>query len=52
MDDSFGVRFPLGFGFWRSGAAFDVFIEFVPKMMLSPDTEFEVGAAVGARYFF
>ena len=32
--------------------AFDVFFEFVPGMGLLPETRFDIGGAIGARYFF
>ncbi len=51
-DDNIGVRFPLGLDYLFAGSAFDVFLEVVPIMDLAPDTDFDINAALGGRFFF
>jgi len=50
--NQFGVRAPLGLDYIFQSNAVDLFFELVPTLNLSPDTDFELGAAIGARYFF
>lgn len=51
-DTTFGVRIPLGLDFMFSNAPMDVFVEVVPALDLVPDTDFDLEAAGGIRYFF
>ena len=51
-DGNLGLRFPLGLDYLFTGSVFDVFVELVPIMDLVPDSDFELGVAVGARLFF
>ena len=51
-DPRLGVRGPLGLAYHFQDAPFDIFLEVVPMLDLIPDTEFEVDAALGARYFW
>jgi len=50
--NKFGVRAPLGLDYIFKSNEVDLFGEIVPTLDLSPDVDFELGAAVGARYFF
>jgi hypothetical protein len=51
-DDEFGLRIPVGieYFFWQSQLG--AFMEFVPVLNLTPDTEFDSGGAIGIRFFF
>jgi hypothetical protein len=51
-DDEIGIRFPIGMEYIFESAPFDVFLEAVPIMNLAPETEFDINAAVGGRFFF
>lgn len=51
-DPDAGIRFPLGLNFVFQGAPFDIFVEAVPILDLTPDTEFAGNGAVGIRYYF
>lgn len=52
VDDDLGVRLPLGLDFLMVDSSFDVFVEVVPVLDVSPGTDLDLNAAVGARYFF
>lgn len=47
-----GVRFPVGLAYLFDGAPVDIFIEVVPTLDLVPSTDFDLDAALGARYWF
>jgi len=51
-DDEVGIRFPIGLDYIFEEAPFDAFVEVVPVMNLAPDTEFDLNAAIGGRFFF
>lgn len=52
-DDSLlGVRIPFGISYIFSDVPVDLFGEIVPILDVFPDTEFDVNAAVGARFYF
>jgi hypothetical protein len=51
-DDFIGVRIPVGLTYLFESAPLDIFLEVVPILDLAPDTDFDLNAAVGARYFF
>jgi hypothetical protein len=51
-DNKAGFRFPLGVEHLFKSAPFDVFAEIVPIFNVSPDTEFDLEGAVGARFYF
>jgi hypothetical protein len=48
----FGVRFPVGITVFIREAPIDLFLEVVPILNLAPDTDFDMNAAIGARYYF
>lgn len=52
VEDTFGVRFPVGLAYEFSDAPFDLFLELVPILDLAPDSEFDFNAAIGGRYYF
>ena len=47
-----GVRFPVGLDYLPENSPVDVFLEIVPALDLLPSTSFDVGAAIGVRYWF
>lgn len=51
-DANAGIRVPLGLNYVFQTAPFDVFVEAVPILDLTPDTEFAGNGAVGIRYYF
>ena len=51
-DDHVGLRMPFGFSYWRAGAAYELFGEVVPVFEVSPNSDWKIQLAVGARYYF
>ena len=51
-DPSFGIRIPIGIDYMFADAPIDVFLELVPILDLSPETDFGVGGGLGIRYWF
>lgn len=51
-DATAGIRIPLGLNYVFENAPFDLFVEAVPILDLTPDTEFAGNGAVGIRYYF
>lgn len=51
-DDRLGVRVPVGITYVFAQVPFDVFAEVVPVLDLAPDTEADLNAAVGGRFYF
>ena len=51
-DDIIGVRFPLGAAFEPDDVPLDFFLEIVPILELTPESDLQVNAAVGVRYWF
>lgn len=51
-DPSFGVRIPVGIDYLFADAPIDVFLELVPILDLSPESDFGVGGGLGIRYWF
>lgn len=47
-----GIRVPLGINFLLREHPIDFFAEIVPVMDFAPDTELDLNAAIGVRYFF
>ena len=50
-DARLGVRVPLGLAYIFQNAPVDIFLELVPILDLTPQTDFSINAAIGARYF-
>lgn len=51
-DDNFGIRIPVGLAYEFADAPFDIFGELVPLLELTPDTDFDLEGAIGARFWF
>lgn len=51
-DDDIGIRIPVGLNYIFDSSPFDAFFEIVPILDLAPDTEFDLNAAIGGRFFF
>lgn len=51
-DDNIGIRIPVGLSYIFDDAPFDIFGEIVPILDLTPDTDFDLNGAIGARYWF
>jgi hypothetical protein len=51
-DAMFGIRIPLGLTYVFGSIPFDIFVEAVPILDLTPDTEFAGNGAIGLRYYF
>lgn len=51
-DAHIGVRFPLGLVYLFREAPLDFFIEVVPILDLAPETDVNLNAAVGMRFYF
>ncbi|WP_233505466.1 hypothetical protein [Rhodohalobacter sp. SW132] len=51
-DPTAGVRIPLGLNYVFENSPFDLFVEAVPILDLTPDTEFAGNGAFGIRYYF
>ena len=47
-----GARVPLGLNYHFENLTLDLFLEFVPILLLFPKTDFEINAGIGIRYFF
>ena len=45
-----GVRFPVGLDYLIPDTELDVFFELVPVMDVTPETKFNMNAALGLRY--
>lgn len=50
-DNMVGIRIPIGVDFMIRKAPLDVFIEVVPIMNVIPETDFDIEAGVGIRFF-
>lgn len=50
--DAFGIRVPVGISFRFARVPMDVFAEIVPVLDVAPDTDLELNAAIGGRYYF
>jgi hypothetical protein len=51
-DNKAGIRIPVGLDYLFGNSPFDVFMEIVPIVDLSPDTDLDVEGVIGARFFF
>ena len=51
-DVTLGARIPFGMTYIPDSAPVDVFVEFVPILDLVPDTDFDLAAGFGARFYF
>ncbi len=51
-DDLIGVRVPVGVAWYPENTQLEVFGEIAPTLDLAPDSDFDIGAGIGARYYF
>jgi hypothetical protein len=51
-DDDLGLRVPIGINYMFANDPFDIFVEVVPILDLVPDTDFDLNAAIGGRWYF
>ena len=51
-DSKIGVRIPIGLDFLIDNGRFDIFVEIAPVFNVMPDTDFDLSAGVGARFYF
>ena len=51
-DDKLGLRIPIGVEYLFEGVSLGAFVELVPVLNLTPDTDFDLEAGTGIRYFF
>lgn len=51
-DATVGLRIPVGFEYLFQGAPLGLFLELAPILDLSPDTDFDVNAGAGVRFYF
>jgi hypothetical protein len=51
-DDKFGVRFPVGVEYLFEKVSLGAFLELVPVLNLTPDTDFDLEGGIGIRFFF
>ncbi len=51
-DPTAGVRIPFGLNYVIQDAPVDVFVEVVPVLNLTPNTDFDGNGALGIRYYF
>ncbi len=51
-DTRLGVRIPVGLAYMFENVNLDLFVEIVPFLELVPETNFDLNAAIGVRYFF
>jgi len=47
-----GIRIPVGLSYLAGGAPIDIFVEIVPILEIAPDTDLNLDAAIGLRYYF
>ncbi len=52
FDDVVGIRFPVGLDYIFANYPFDIFAEIVPILDVSPETDFDLEGAIGARFWF
>jgi hypothetical protein len=50
--DEIGIRVPIGVAYIFEETPIDLFAEIVPILDLNPDTDLNLNAAIGARFFF
>ena len=50
--DTFGARLPLGISYNFEDVPFDTFMELTPALDLIPETDFDLGLALGIRFLF
>ncbi len=51
-DDKFGIRIPVGLEYIFDNMPLRAFLELVPVLNLTPDTDFDLEGGIGIRFFF
>ena len=51
-DLNIGLRIPVGISWLLDAAPVEIFAEIAPGVGIVPETDFELGAGLGARYYF
>ncbi len=51
-DDILAIRVPIGVSFQFTDSRLEAFAEIVPALELSPDTDLDISAAIGGRFYF
>lgn len=51
LDDKFGVRIPVGLSYLFANSPLEFFIETVPILDLTPDTELDFNGGIGLRFY-
>jgi hypothetical protein len=51
-DNRIGIRIPFGITYIFEKDPLDIFFEVVPLMDLAPETDFDLNAGIGIRYWF
>lgn len=51
-DDDFGVRTIVGLDYWLDTVPLELFFEVGPWFIFTPDTDTEIDAGIGLRYYF
>ena len=51
-DDKLGARIPVGLEYLFEDIPLGAFFELVPVLNLTPDTDFDLEAGAGIRFFF
>jgi len=51
-DPDVGVRVPFGLDYIFADAPVDIFFELAPILDLAPETDFDLGGGIGARFWF
>ena len=50
-DDKIGIRIPVGLSYLFANSPLEFFVEVVPLLDLSPDTELDFNGGLGLRYY-
>jgi hypothetical protein len=51
-DNLFGIRIPLGIAYEFGDVPFDVFATITPLLVITPDSDFDLDAVIGGRFYF
>ena len=51
-DDKIGIRFPIGIEYYFDDLPIAVFVEIVPILDLTPDSDFDINGGIGGRFYF
>ncbi|MEW6602434.1 MAG: hypothetical protein AB1499_15790 [Nitrospirota bacterium] len=51
-DDEFGFRAVAGASYWIASTPIELYLEIAPVFQVSPDTDVDLNAGIGLRYYF